>query len=143
MERRRRPVPCNLHRESPRPPRRTSIPTVPAATTITHTVTNPPTASISGPTSVLIYTAGECVNVSWTASATGGSPGYTYTWYLGTSTTAAGTGSTLTKQFCGAQTINVKVIARDTAAQTDDATYTTTIRRERIVLDECGGGICP
>jgi hypothetical protein len=106
-------------------------------TTITHTNPLPVTASISGPTEVLIYSAGECTNITWTASATGGTPGYTYTWYLGTSTTAAGTGSSLTKNFCGRQTINVKVVARDTAAQTDDATFTTVISRD--YSSTCGG----
>jgi hypothetical protein len=112
--------------------------------TKTTTITNPTpvTASISGPTEVWIQTFGECRNISWTASATGGASGYTYTWYLGTSTTAAGTGSTLTKNFCGQQTIDVKVIARDTAAQTDDATFTTVIRREWIDTGCVPGQIC-
>ena len=111
-------------------------------TTITYTPpSNPPTASISGPSEVWIA-YGECPNISWTASATGGSSGYTYTWYLGTSTTAAGTGSTLTKNFCGAQTINVKVVVRDSAAQTDDATFTTIIRRERIDTGCVPGQVC-
>lgn len=111
-------------------------------TTITHTTTSTPpvTASISGPAEVLLETIGECRNVTWTASATGGAPGYTYTWYLGTSTTAVGTGSTLTKQFCGGQTIEVKVTARDSSSpvKTDDATFTTVMRREFIDTG-CGG----
>jgi hypothetical protein len=96
------------------------------ATTITHTA--PLTASISGPPAeIALSSAGECANITWTASATGGSSGYTYTWYLGTSTTAAGTGSTFTRNSCGAQTINVKVVARDSAGSTAEATTTTTL----------------
>ena len=109
-------------------------------TTITHTST-PVTASISGQSQVAIATAGECKNISWTASATGGTPAYSYRWYLGTSTTVQGTGSTFTKNFCGAQTINVKVIATDSGspAQTDDATFTTNVYRE-LIIKECGTG---
>lgn len=98
----------------------------------------PVTASISGPAAVVLQTVGECRSISWTASATGGTPGYTYTWYLGTSTMAAGTGNTLTKMICRAQTINVKVVARDAAAQTDDASFAT-----QVYIDDCGSGLCP
>ncbi len=92
-------------------------------TTITHTL--PPTASISGPASVQLTTSTECKSITWTAGATGGTSGYTYSWYIGTSTTVQGTAATLTKSYCGPQTINVKVVVRDSAAQTDDATFTT------------------
>jgi hypothetical protein len=95
-------------------------------TNITYT-SGPPTASISGPTSVQLLSSGECKNITWTASATGGTPGYTYSWYIGTSTTVQGTAATLTKSYCGPQTINVKVVVLDSATQTDDATFTTTI----------------
>lgn len=107
-------------------------------TTITHATTGPTpvTASISGPEEVWIYQIGDCRNISWTANATGGTPGYTFTWYFGASKKAAGTGSTLTKTFCGTQTIDVKVIARDTDAGTDDATFAT-------VITACGSAGLP
>jgi hypothetical protein len=92
-------------------------------TNITHR--EPLAASISGQSFVPLATRGECRSLTWTASATGGDPGYTYSWYIGTSTTVQGTGSTLTKTYCGSQTINVKVIASDTGGQSDDATFTT------------------
>jgi hypothetical protein len=99
------------------------------STSITFTTPPPPlTASISGPASVQLTTSTECKSITWTASATGGTPGYTYSWYIGTSTAVQGTAAMLTKSFCGAQTINVKVVVRDSAAQTDDATFTTTIK---------------
>jgi hypothetical protein len=95
-------------------------------TTITFTPPpSPPTASISGPASVQLATSTECKSLTWTAGATGGTPGYTYSWYIGTSTTVQGTATTLTKSYCGPQTINVKLVVRDSAAQTDDATFTT------------------
>lgn len=94
-------------------------------TTIIHST--PPTASISGPATVQLATSTECKSITWTASVTGGAPGYTYSWYIGTSTTVQGTAATLTKSYCGPQTINVKVVVRDSAAQTDDATFTTTL----------------
>jgi hypothetical protein len=95
-------------------------------TTITFTPPpSPPTASITGSASVQLATSTECKSLTWTAGATGGTPGYTYSWYIGTSTTVQGTATTLTKSYCGPQTINVKLVVRDSAAQTDDATFTT------------------
>lgn len=96
-------------------------------TSISFTPPPSPTASISGPAAVKLTSSTECKSITWTASATGGTPGYTYSWYIGTSTTVQGTATTLTKTYCGPQTINVKVVVRDSAAQTDQATFTTTI----------------
>jgi hypothetical protein len=95
-------------------------------TTITHTG-DPLTASISGPLRVRLLDPAACTNVTWTANVTGGTPGYTYSWYIGSSTTVQGTGSTLTRTYCGVQTVNVKVTARDSAATTADATFSTSI----------------
>lgn len=117
-------------------------------TTITH-IPTPPTASISGPATVQLATAGECKSITWTASATGGASPYTYSWYIGTSTTVQSTASTLTKSYCGAQTVNVKVVVRDTAGQTDDATFTTTLVNAALAVTidgpetvMAGGGRC-
>jgi hypothetical protein len=103
-------------------------------TTITHT-SNPLTASISGPLRSRLTT--QCVNVTWTANVTGGAPGYTYSWYLGTSTTVQGTGSTLTKTYCSPQTVDVKLIARDSAAATAEATFKTSIVEYDPVCKTC------
>ena len=95
-------------------------------TTITHTG-DPLTASISGPLRPRLSDPAQCVDLTWTANATGGTPSYTYSWYIGTSTTVQGTGSTLTRRYCGPQTVNVKLTARDSTATTADAAFTTTI----------------
>jgi hypothetical protein len=111
----------------------------------TITFPTPPTASITGPSEVFITTPGACKTLTWTGSATGGTPGYTYSWYIGTSTTVQGTSSTLSKSFCGAQSIDVKLVVRDAAAQSDDATFNTQIYYEPV--ENCtSGGIrvpCP
>jgi hypothetical protein len=93
-------------------------------TNITHSST-PLAASISGQEFVRLGSSGECKSLTWTASATGGVPAYTYSWYIGTSTTVQGTTSSFTKTFCGVQTINVKVTVKDAAAQAANATFTT------------------
>lgn len=103
-------------------------------TTLTNTPPPPPsplTASISGIAQVSITRRDECTSLSWTASAAGGTPGYTYSWYLGTSSTVEGTGSTFSKTFCGPQSIRAKVVVLDSGSpvQTDDATFTTEIKR--------------
>jgi hypothetical protein len=107
-------------------------------TTITHT--EPLTASISGTQLLRLSSPGQCVDLTWTAAAAGGKPAYTYSWYLGTSTTVQGTGTTLTRRYCGAQTIDVKVTVRDSAAQTVDATFRTSL--VYVNIETCGNAIC-
>jgi len=101
--------------------------TADATKTTTITYTNPLTASISGPLRPRLSDPAQCVDLTWTANTTGGTPSYTYSWYIGTSTTVQGTGSTLTRRYCGPQTVNVKLTARDSTATTADAAFTTTI----------------
>jgi hypothetical protein len=115
-------------------------------TTITHSG-DPLTASISGTQLLRLTSPTQCVDLTWTASATGGTSGYTYSWYIGTSTTVQGTGTTLTKRYCGAQAIDVKLVARDSAAQTDDATFRTSLVYFTPIEDDCyyspsGARIC-
>jgi hypothetical protein len=103
------------------------------STTITYTSTPPPsplTASISGLTSTRLPIDGGCKSITWTAAVSGGTPAYNYSWYLGTSTIVQGTGNSLTKTFCTAQTINVKLTASDSSSpvQAKDATFTTILR---------------
>lgn len=85
----------------------------------------PLNASIGNP---LFATTSNCTNVTWTASASGAHPGYTYSWYIGTGTTVQGTGSSFQKQYCNTSTsVTVKVVARDADGHTASATRTTTI----------------
>jgi hypothetical protein len=86
----------------------------------------PPAASITGPALVGLSSSIPCKDVTWTASATGGSPGYTFDWYI--DSIYQGSGTQLTKRYCfSSQTVTVDVIARDTAGLTDSASFTTNI----------------
>ncbi len=97
-------------------------------TAITHTSTPPPlTASISGPSESTGTTT--CQTITWTANVGGGTPGYTYSWTIGTSTTVLSTTSSLTKSIC-LGTTTVKLTARDSASQSKTATFDTTIYKE-------------
>lgn len=104
------------------------------------------TASISGPIQVPIDYAGQCVYITWTATATGGTPAYSYRWYIGTSTTVQGTSSSLTKRFCGTQGITVKVTVLDSGSpvQSTNTTFGTGIYRESAGGGgTCTTGVCP
>jgi hypothetical protein len=103
-------------------------------TNITHT--NTLTASISGPAEVDIYGT-TCQSVTWTSSVSGGTPSYTYSWTIGTSTTVLSTTSSLTKTVCTGGTLNVKLAVRDSASQTANATFTTTVYKEPTCLQAC------
>jgi hypothetical protein len=110
--------------------------------TITIRHIGPVVASISGPTSVTTdyYINSGCADITWTASATGGHPGYTYSWYLGTGTTVQGTGSTFTKSYCNtSQSVTAKVIASDSDGHTDDAAFTTTISNRGAIVAKITG----
>jgi hypothetical protein len=102
--------------------------------TDTHSTTitfGPPplTASISGPDEGYIYGT-QCISITWSAGVAGGTPAYTYSWTIGTSTTVLSTTSSLTKTQCTGQTLNVKLTVRDSAAKTANATFTTTVYKE-------------
>jgi hypothetical protein len=108
-------------------------------TSITITVPPPPpalTASISGPSEETTFGT-QCVNITWTANVSGGTSPYGYSWTIGTSTTVLSTTSTLTKSVCTAQTLNVKLAARDSAAHTANATFTTTVYKETACFAQC------
>jgi hypothetical protein len=84
-------------------------------------------AAVSGPATV---TAPPCIDVTWTAGASSsGHSGFTYKWYLGTTTTTAvkGTGTTFTQRYCTAQTVKVTLLATASDGHSDDVTFTTTI----------------
>jgi hypothetical protein len=90
--------------------------------------TSPLTASVSGPALVVTdYYTSTCADVTWTASVSGGAPGYTYKWYLGTNTTVQGTGTTFTKNYCTTNgTVTAKVVVTDNQGSTANTTFSTT-----------------
>jgi hypothetical protein len=102
----------------------------------------PPSVSVSGPTNVYTdYYYTPCADVTWTASASGGTPGYTYDWYIGN--VYQGSGSTLTKNYCYTNTqVTVKAIARDTQNMTAENSFTTYIYYEPEPYDPCMYGGC-
>jgi hypothetical protein len=93
----------------------------------------PPTpvaVTIGGPTSTTIDGT-ACQTVTWTTSVTGGTTPYTYAWTLNGA--AAGSGSSLSKQYCGNNTnststqnlgVTVNGTASDTHTTTINYTYT-------------------
>jgi hypothetical protein len=109
--------------------------------TDTHSTTitfGPPplTASISGPDEDYVYGT-QCISITWSANVAGGTPAYTYSWTIGTSTTVLSTTSSLTKRQCTGQTLDVKLTVRDSAAKTATATKTTTVYKEAACLINC------
>lgn len=109
-------------------------------TTITYTSTPPPlTASISGPTDVYLYGT-TCETVTWTSTVGGGTPAYSYSWTIGTSTTVLSTSSSLTRTVCTGGTLNVKLTVRDSASQSKSATFNTTVTKDTMT---CMMAVCP
>jgi hypothetical protein len=93
-------------------------------TTITHT--SNPVPTISSPTEVWLSDYAPCSTVTWNVSATGGTPGYTFDWYIGT--TKVGSGSSYSRNYCRVnQVVNLKVIARDSASRTGEDLHATDI----------------
>jgi hypothetical protein len=88
------------------------------------------TPTITGPTLGLV-SGYNCQTYTWSVSATGGAPGYTYTWYRDGS--QVGTGTSYSQTFCGGnyawtEYVNLSATARDTAGQTGTDTHNATIR---------------
>jgi hypothetical protein len=108
-------------------------------TNITHTNPPPLAASISGQSTVDVTY--QCYNLTWNANVSGGAPAYSYSWTIGTSTTVLSTTSTLTKTVCTGGTLNVKLTVIDSASQTANATFTTTVYKEKTT-NSCGTVIC-
>jgi hypothetical protein len=107
------------------------------STKITHTSTAPLAASISGESEAYLLSATDCHDLTWSANVSGGTPAYTYSWTIGTSTTVLSTTSSLTKRVCSPQTLNVKLTVRDSASQTANATFTTTVYQESTCFAQC------
>jgi len=88
----------------------------------------PVSVSISGTPNVYTDNYSPCANVTWTASVSGGTPGYTYYWYIGSS--YEGSGYQLTKQYCYTNaTVTPTVVVYDSGSpqQSGQASYTTNI----------------
>jgi hypothetical protein len=97
--------------------------------------------SVSGTSYYSTDTYSPCANVTWTASASGGVPSYTYDWYIGTA--YQGSGSTLTLQYCyTSASVTARAVARDSAGQTAEASYTSYV--DYYNYNECNPyGFCP
>jgi hypothetical protein len=96
------------------------------------------TATINGPTSVTIWDY-ACKTVTWTSSVSGGTPGYTYAWYI--DGYFAGSGSSLSRTYCGngtayTNTENVSLTVTDSVGWTASDTHTTYIYF-RVTIDPC------
>jgi hypothetical protein len=89
-------------------------------------VDTPFTVSISGPGSVYTDTYTPCQYATWTANPSGGTPGYTYYWYINGVYQASG--NQLTLQYCYTNaTLNVSVQASDSSSpqKSASASFTT------------------
>jgi hypothetical protein len=96
------------------------------------------TATINGPTSVYIYNY-ACKTVTWTSTVGGGTPGYTYAWYI--DGYFAGSGSSLSRTYCGngtayTNTENLSLTVTDSLGWTASDTHTTYIYF-RVTIDPC------
>jgi hypothetical protein len=104
---------------------------------------NPMSVTISGLTSTTILGT-ACKTLTWTASVSGGNPGYTYSWYRDGYAVGANS-SSYSQTFCGNNTaytgyVNLSVTARDAAGQTASDSHTTTINYYSSTSG--GGGTC-
>lgn len=76
----------------------------------------------------------DCVTVSWTAYASGGTTPYSYSWTANSSSTVVGTGQTYSRTFCGSNvnstgtwTANVTVRDSSSPQQSISSSHTFTI----------------
>jgi hypothetical protein len=95
-------------------------------------------ATINGPSSVIIYDY-NCKTVTWTSTVSGGTPGYSYAWYI--DGYFAGSGSSLSRTYCGngttyTNTENVSLTVTDSIGWTASDTHTTYIYF-RVTIDPC------
>jgi hypothetical protein len=99
--------------------------------------------SITGPTSSFVLGT-ACKTLTWTASVTGGTPTYTYSWYR--NGYAVGTNSSSYSQtFCGSntsysETVNLSVTVRDTTGATASDPHSTTINYTSSSTTTCPSG---
>ena len=98
----------------------------------------PVAVSISGPSDV--WLDAFCQIVTWHADVSGGTPGYTYQWYLGAGLSPLGTESSFSRKFCQSnQRVDVRVVATDSGnpVQSSQATFTTWIYHEQSCTSGC------
>jgi hypothetical protein len=93
----------------------------------------PPTVTISGLTSTSI-TGYTCRTITWTATVSGGVPGYSYAWYR--DGYYVGSGSSYSETFCGdniayTQYVNLSVNVTDSVGSPASDTHTTRINYYR------------
>jgi hypothetical protein len=97
----------------------------------------PPSVTVSAsPSSVWLYGYG-CQWITWTASASGGTPGYSYYW-----TTTGTTGSTYSEYVCGYNSYNYysithNVTVTDAASQTASGGATAYVSTEPEYYNPC------
>ena len=97
----------------------------------------PLSVSISGPSYVYLDDYTYCTTVTWTASASGGVPGYSYAWYIGGY--YQGSGTSLSNTYCGtSERVDVSVAAYDSASQSASNSFTTWIYYEPSCSYGCG-----
>jgi hypothetical protein len=102
----------------------------------------PVSVTITGPLLSLV-TGYACTTVQWTASVSGGTPAYNYTWYRDGYN--AGTGSTYVETFCGGgsnytETVNLSVTVSDGISQSASDTHTTSVTYRTKTT--CGTRFC-
>jgi hypothetical protein len=80
--------------------------------------------SVSGTSNYYTDSYSPCADVTFYASASNGTPGYAYDWYIGSY--YQGSGSTLTLQYCYQNaTVTARAVARDSAGATAEASFTS------------------
>jgi len=96
----------------------------------------PLSAAISG-TDYEYFYGGGCRSRTWSAGASGGSPGYTYQWYY--NNTAVGTGSTYTRSVCATNfSFQLRVVVTDSTGATAQDYHDVWVEQE----PQCGQYAC-
>lgn len=100
----------------------------------------PVNAYIDGPYDVYYNDySNTCSYVTWTVYPSGGTPGFSYNWYI--NSVYQGSGNSLTKYYCQSnQRLDVRADVYDSAGQSTSAYFTTWLSYERSCTSYCG---CP
>jgi|SRR5215203_361600 len=101
-------------------------------------IPNPPlSAWIDGPSEVYLDDYTPCQYVTWTVYPSGGTPGYSYNWYINSA--YQGSGSSLTKYYCQAnQRLDVQATVSDSIGQSTNAFFSTWLYYTRSCTSYCG-----